>query len=136
MGFERIVEDGDALLLGLRLQVDEEVPADDQVEVGEGGVREEVLFGEDYVLADLLADRDGKPILRRREELGHVIRRHIGGDARGVGPLPCPLQGLVVHVGGEDLDFSLSACQVELVVEEHGDGVSLLSGGAGGGPDP
>jgi hypothetical protein len=40
------VKEGDAFLLGVGFQVDEEVPADHEVEAGEGRVGEDVLFCE------------------------------------------------------------------------------------------
>ena len=52
--FQGIVKEGDAFLLGVGLEVDEEVPADHEVETGEGRVGKDILLGEDDKLPYLL----------------------------------------------------------------------------------
>ena len=53
---QRVMKERDAFFLGLGLQVDHEVAADDEVELGERGVGQEVLPGEDHALPDVLVD--------------------------------------------------------------------------------
>ena len=52
--FQGIVKEGDAFLLGVGLEVDEEIPADHEVETGEGGVGQDILLGEHDELPYLL----------------------------------------------------------------------------------
>ena len=108
------MKEGDAFFLGVRLKVDQEIAADDQVETGKGRVSEEIMFGKHYELPYLLVDRDGEAVLGRGEELRHVIRWHVGCYACRVYPFPCPLQGPVIHVGGEDLYLPLCASTMTL----------------------
>ena len=131
-----VVKQGDAFLLGVGLEVDKEIPADHEVETGEGRVGQDVLLGEYDKLPYLLVDGERKTVLGGRKERAQVIRRHVRRDGCRVCPLPGLLKGLVVHVGGEDLDLPLSAGEVELVLEQHRDGIGLFPRCAGGGPDP
>ena len=51
-GIEAVVKKRQELLLQVRLQVDEQVPTHQQVELGEGWVHGQVLRGEDHHVSD------------------------------------------------------------------------------------
>ena len=55
---QRVMEEYHAFFLRLGLQVNKEVPADDEVELGERRVNQKVLPGEDHALADVLVDNE------------------------------------------------------------------------------
>ena len=56
-GIQAVVKEREELLLQLRGQVDQQVPAAQDVELGEGRIHDEVLRGKDHHLADLFATR-------------------------------------------------------------------------------
>ena len=58
---ERVMEQGDELLLEVRPQVDQQVPARDQVEAGERRVVDQVVEREQAELPDFLRDRESSP---------------------------------------------------------------------------
>ena len=47
----------------------------------------------------------------------------------------CFFKSIVIHVGGKDLNLSLSAGKVQFVAQHHGYGIGLLTGCARRGPD-
>ena len=94
------------LLLQLRGQVDEQVPAAQDVELGEGRVHDDVLRGKDHHLPDGLADPVAALVLD--EEPAQALRRHIRGDVGRENALAGFLDGVPVQVGGEDLERECS----------------------------
>ena len=128
-----VVEQGDQLLLQVRPEVDEQVPARDQVEPGERRVADQVVAREQAQLPDLL-DHVVLAALLEEEPL-EPLGRHVLGDRQRVGPLAGDGQGPLVDVGGEDLDLGRVRDPVEPLADEHGQGVRLLPGGAPGHPD-
>src|SRR5437660_10314612 len=88
------------LLLHGRLQVDEQVAAADQVELGKGRIADQVLNGED----DRLAKRLGNLVVMVvdfAEKATQQIGGHVGGDALGVNPAQGKMQGFFVEIGGQ-----------------------------------
>ena len=71
--FESEVQEGDDLLLHLRLEVDQQVAATDQIQLGKGGVGDQVLHGKRHRFAHLLADLIGG-FVHAREEAGQPFR--------------------------------------------------------------
>ena len=132
--FESEVQEGDDLLLHLRFEVDQEVAATDQVHLGKGGVGDQVLHRKRHGFAHLFADLPGG-FVHPREEAGQPFRGDIGGDALGIDALAGDLQGLFIDIRGEDLQAARVLRRRLLFEQQHGDGVSLLAGGAAGDPD-
>ena len=60
---ERIVKERDAFLLSVRFEIDQEVPADHEIETGKRRIRKEILFGEDDVLPQYPCDGDRSTIV-------------------------------------------------------------------------
>ena len=132
--FESEVQEGDDLLLHLRFEVDQEVAATDQVHLGKGGVGDQVLNRERHCFAHLFADLPGG-FVHPREEAGQPFRRDIGGDALGIDSLAGDLQRLFIDIRGEDLQAAGVLRRRLMFEQQHGEGVSLLAGGAAGNPD-
>ena len=132
---QRIVEEGEELPLQVRAHVDEQVAAADQVEPGERGIRDHVLLGEDQRVADALLDAVGGAFRFLGEEAGQAFRRDVGGDAGRVRAGAGLLDGLAVDVGAEGLHPETVPQRLHLLLEQDGDGVGLLAGGAAGHPD-
>ena len=96
---ERIVEHRYEALLRGGAEVDEHVPAQDEVQTGEGRVVGDILFGEDAHLPQAFLDLIA---------LGHQIEEpleaqvaHLRGDGRGVGADTGPSYVDVVDIGRE-----------------------------------
>ncbi len=106
-GAEGVVQDGEHTLLGGRLEVNENIPATDEVDAGEGGILEEVVLGKDDTLPDGAADL--VMVAVAGEVFLEVVGRDISGDGLGINPLPGDLGGAAVEVGGEE-----TAGQVDL----------------------
>ena len=72
------MKEGQEFLLQLRGKVDQEVPAAQDVELGEGRVHDDVLHGEDRHLPDLFGDPVA--VLFFDEEPLEAFGKHVGGD--------------------------------------------------------
>ena len=115
----------DPLLQG-RAQVDQQVPARDQVDVREGRVGRHVLPREDAHLAEGLADP--VPVLVAGEEAAEPLRRDLRLDADRVDTQASPPQRHdVAEVGGEDLDRRPGRPVLEILQQYHGQRVGLLA---------
>ena len=86
VGFEREMEQRQDPLLDVRLEVDEQIPAADEVHVGVGWVAEQVLRREDHDVPQLLADLPVPVVSRGGEEAPEARRRHVGLDPLRISP--------------------------------------------------
>ena len=122
------------LLLQCRTQIDQQVPAGEQVQPGKRRVRRDIVRREYHHLADLLADPVLAAILP--EEAGQALRRHIAGNACRIKPLAGPGNAIGVEVGGEDVKFDpfLRLDPVDGFLEGDGQRICLLAAGAAGDP--
>ena len=130
------MKEREELLLELRGQVDQEVPADQDVELREGGVHDDVLGGEDHHLADLFAHPVAPLLLD--EEPAQALRRNVRGDVGRIDPRPGLVDGVLVQVGGKDLERNVSRGLhlLQGLPEDDGQGIGLLPCGAAGRPGP
>ena len=129
-----IVDNREHALLGCRLEVDENIPATDQIDARERGILEEVVLGEDDTLAD------GSANLVMIAVAGEVFFKqvgwYVGRDGLGINPLPGDLGGATVKVGREE-----AARQIDLTtlakhfLKQDADGVNLLASGAARHPE-
>ena len=135
-GVEGIVKEGHQFFLQLRGQVDQEVAAAQDIELGEGGVHDDVLHGEDRHLPDIFGE--AVAVLFFDEEPSEPLGRHIRGDVGRKDPLAGLVDGFTVEVGGEDLEGEASPVlhPVEGLFEDDRQGVRLLPRGAAGHPGP
>ena len=135
-GIQTVVKERQQFFLQLRGQVDQQVPAAQDVELGEGRIHDEVLRGKDHHLPDGLADLVAALYLD--EKPAQPFRRHIRGNVGRENGLAGFLDGVPVQVGGENLERSVPG-RLELLqrlFEDDGQGISLLPGRAGGHPGP
>ena len=121
-------------VLGVGLQIDQEIPATDQIQPVEGGILEDVVLGKNHPLAHGAADLEILALL------GEVFLEQVRGDVRrdagGINPLAGDLERVAVEVGGENLvGQTLLAVLGDRLIHEHGDRVGFLAGGAGRHPD-
>ncbi len=127
-GAERVVEGREEPVLQFRLEVDEEVPAGEQVEPREGGVLDDVLDREHHHLPDLLLDP--VPAFHLHEVAAQPLGPDVLHDVGRVDPGARGRDGVLVEVGRVDLDLEVEVALVHQLVQQDGDGVGLLSGGA------
>ncbi len=66
---------------------------------------------------------------------GQITGRQIGRDAFGVNPAAGAQDGVVIQIGGEDLDFEGLAQPFQHFAAQHRQRVSLLAGGAARHPE-
>ncbi len=131
---ESEVQQGNDFSLKFRLQVDEQIAATDQIELGKRSVADQVVDGEDHDIAELLVDLVGLLVVAA-EKAGQPGRAEIPGDAVRVDPLAGHAQRLLIHVAGENLQAAILLTAAKFLKEQHGDGVGLLAGGATRHPD-
>lgn len=122
------------LLLGRRLEVDEEVAAAHQIEARERGVVDDVVSGEHRELAQLLDDPEA--LAGRREVALAPLRADVAHGVGVVDPRAGRLERFGVDVGREDLGGDAAAAGQDRLVEQDGDRVHLLAGSAARHPDP
>ncbi len=128
------MEQGEYFFLGFTAQVDQEVPATEQVNLGKRRVFEHVLLGKDHHVADILADAVGAVFLGKKP--GQPFRGDIGGNAVGIDPGAGFLNGLVVDIGGKDLDLEVFFYFVQIFPDQDSQGIGFFAGGATRDPDP
>ncbi len=128
-----IVEERQDLLLQRRLQVDEQVAAADQVDLGEGRIGQHVVPGEHAHVADRLAD--AVAAVHLREEAPQALRRDVVQDVLRVDARAGLVDDRSVQVGGEDLDRELAAAGLGDLGAGDRDRVGLLAGRAAQHPD-
>ena len=141
-GFERIVQSRDHPLLQHRAQVDQQIAATDQVQVGERRIFGHILLGKDahlpYRFDNLISPVDS------HEEPPQTLRRDAGDQSLGIEAGAGPVERAVADVGGENLERrgaqtgfgGLSGLQPQIFQHGHGQRVSLFAGGATGHPNP
>ena len=128
------MENSEQLTLQDALEIDQQVPAADQVQLAEGRILEDIVLGKDDHLADLVVDHIMVPLAG--EIAAEPGDRHIFDD---VVPVHAPAgggDGVGVQVGSEDLDLAGDAKLVHGLGKKDGDGIGFLTGGTAGDPDP
>ena len=84
-----------------RRQIDQEIAADDEVELGKGGIHDDVLSGKGHHLANLLADPVAVPFLDKKPL--QALGSNVGADVGRIDPGAGLVNGVAVEVGGKDL---------------------------------
>ncbi|KAF1067959.1 MAG: hypothetical protein GAK45_01524 [Pseudomonas citronellolis] len=116
------------------IEVDQQVAATDQVQLGERRVAQQVVHGEQHMLADFLLHPVAGLLLG--EVLAQALRGHVRQDRLGVGAAAADGDGMLVDIGGEDLELALAAPVLHMLGEQHGHRVGLLAGRTTGAPHP
>ena len=119
------MEGGNEFRLQTQCQINHEVAATDEVHAREGGLADEILSGED----DLLAQRLAHPITPRlfNEESSQPFWRDVGHKGLRVQALPGFVEQRVVQVGREDLNLGRTRGVFRKLGERHRDGIRFLS---------
>ena len=131
---ERVVQPRQHHVLGLGLQVDQQVPADQQVDAADGRVMGDVVAAEDHALPQVA--REDVVVVGALEVALQQVGRNALDVARRIGGVARGLQRRFVEVGGVDLDLAPEGVRAHRVGEEHGQAVWLLAGGAADAPHP
>ncbi len=133
-GLQREMEQREDGLLRVRLEVDQQVAAGDQIELRERRVANQVVRREDDALADVL--RDVIAVRLEREVALEALRADAGQLLLAVDAGAGDFERRLVHVGRENLDVRILPARHHLFVQQDGDRVGLLAGGAARHPDP
>ena len=99
---QREVEKRDELLLQLRAQVDQQIAATEQIELGKGRILDDVLLGEDQQVAEAFMDAIAAAIGFGGEEARQAFGRKIGGDAGRITAGAGRGDGPAVDIRGEE----------------------------------
>ena len=121
-------------LLQIRGQIDQEIPATQDVELAEGRVHHQVLRGKDHHLTDCLCHLIA--MLRLDEESTQSFGRYVRDDVGRVKSLARLGDGVTVQVRGKDLQRR-GLGEFELLVQflvDDAEGISFLAAGARGDP--
>ncbi len=132
---QRVVQQGNQLLLQFRAHIDQHVAATDQVEFGKGRVLDDVLLGKDHQIADAFVDAVGAAVRLLEEKARQPVRRDVGGDTGRVNAGAGMSDGVAVNVGGEHLHFEILLQFLHALLQQDGDGIGFLAGGTAGHPD-
>ena len=119
-------------LLEIRLEIDQQVATDDEVQVGQRRVLHEVVPAEDAPAAQVASDP--KELAVAGEVSIDERRGHLLELLETVQSVPGDGQRILVDVGAIDLDVDRPRPVAESFGEEQGDRVRLLAGGAAGRP--
>src|SRR6185295_13875779 len=102
---QRIVEDGNHPLLKRKAEVDQHVPAGQEVEPREGRILDDVLPREDAEVADGLGNLPGT-LLQPDEEAPPPLRRNIAHHTAFVDPRPRLIDRAIADIGAEELKLA------------------------------
>ena len=134
IGTQRIVEGRNHLALQIEAEIDQQVAAGDQVDAGKGWVANHVVWREDAQVAHFLGHREAAAI-GDEKAFAPFGRDAVEQRARILGEA-CDGEGVVVDIGGEDLDARHDIEPVHVLAQQDGERVDLFAGGAAGDPDP
>ena len=135
-GVQGVVKQREELLLQVAAQVDHEVAAADEIQPGEGRILDHVLLGEDHRVPDALVDPVAPAAGLGHEKPRQPFRREVNGDAGRIEPRPGRGHCSAVDVRGEHLQSEALLHELHALLQQDGEGVGLLAGGAARAPDP
>ncbi len=122
--------------LGLQggVEINQHIPAGDQIETQEWRVADQVVTREHDHVAQVLAGLMG--LIDRAEMAFEQIRRHFAHRRRRIDAASGDVERLVVDVGGENLYAVLGQALAEHIGEQHADRIRFLATRAPRDPDP
>ncbi len=127
------MEQGNHPGLGLGQQIDQQIPAGNEVEAREGRVGEHILYGEHHRGAQVGVD--AVAMLFSQKEARQARRRNIGFDGVRVEAIPGDGDRPGIDVGGEQLKPCRQLLGGDLLGEKHRQGIGFLPRAAAGHPD-
>jgi hypothetical protein len=131
---ERVMEDRHQPALERLIEIDEHVPAHDEIELRERRIAGDVLAREDAHVAHRLMDAMGAVGLR--EEAAQALEGYVRDDVLAVSAGSRDVDGLLADVGGEDLEADVGGDFADVLQDRDRDRVHLLARGTAGDPDP
>ncbi|MNO91689.1 hypothetical protein D3C76_832410 [compost metagenome] len=105
IGFEGKMESLQQRRLGFAVEIDEQVAAADQVQLGKRRVGQQVVLGEQHTFSYLLAHL--VHTLTRDEVLLDTLVADIGNDTDRVDTPAPDIQGMLIDIGGKQLQVDL-----------------------------
>ena len=111
--------------LHFAIQVDQQVAANDQVNLRKGRIGQQAVFGKQDLFANFLANP--VVVIFLDEVMPQARRRHIGHDRLRVQTGPADADGALVNVGGEQLQRGFAGVQLQLIVEQHRQAVGFFA---------
>ncbi len=129
-GTQAVVKQRKQPALQANIEVDQQVAACDQVELGERRIEQQVVVGKQHSIANVGID------LEVGSMIGEEARQSLGRDRfanRGrILAAACRGDGIHAQIGGEDLQTRMLKLRQALdgLREQHGDRIGLLSRGA------
>ena len=125
---QRVMERGEDFLLQLGLEIDEQIPAGDEVHARERRIAHHILPGKDDLLAQRLAHTVAAVFLH--EKPPQPLRRDVLRERLRVEPVARLFQQRLIEIGGEDLELRPARIVGGGLGESHGQRIRLLAGGA------
>ena len=116
------------MLLQLSVQIDQHVPARDEIDARKGRILEQAVPGEQHDVAQLA--RHTIMVARKGEEAPQPFFRQVGFYGDRIPSLPCERKSTLVKVGGKDLQPTPDVMTACFLKQEHGDRVGLFASGA------
>jgi hypothetical protein len=127
------MEQWDEALLGILIEIDEQIPTRQEIDLRERRVLDHALDGKDTELPDVLLD--AVTIALANKEAFQAFGADIRRDTLGIQPLTGVLDDIRIDIRGEDLDMPRSPRALPELVEQHRHGVRFFSRRAGRDPD-
>ena len=119
--------------LHLAIQIDQQVAAADEIQAGKRRIAEQVVLGEQHLLAQLLFHP--VLVLLLEQVLAQARGGDVGDDGARIDAMPGHRQGMLVEIGGEHLQPGAGLAQLGLFGQQHGQRIGFLATGTGGAPD-
>ena len=133
-GPQREMEDRNHPVLEVGVEVDEEVPARQQVDPREGRVLDQIVRREDAHLPQVLDHAVGVALLH--EPPAEPLRRHMFGDRARIAAGPRRAERARVEIGRENLHRRSVVDRLEIFGKQDSDRIGFLAGRAAEHPDP
>lgn len=119
--------------LHLAIQVNQQIAANDQVDLRERRIGQQAVLGEQHFLADFLADP--VVVIVFDEIMPKACWRYVGDDGLRIGAGAASGDRAFVDIGGEHLQVGLAALYLHLIIEQDCQAVGFFAGRAAGRPD-
>jgi hypothetical protein len=133
-GIERVVKGVAHPLLQDSIEVDQNIAAGDQVDMGEGGILEQVTHCEQNRIAHLLPD--SVSVAFTVEEPPQTIFADVSFDRGWIAATPRHSEGPGIEVRAEHLDGRAKFVLCGFLMQQHCDRIGLFPHGAAWHPDP
>ena len=125
---------GHQLLLCHTIQVNQQIAAANQINLGKGRIFHDILCREDDHIADRLFD--DKCIIFFGKKALQAFCGKISADPIGIDPGTCFVDGSVINISGKDYHFGEMVSLIKRFMKQHRQRVGFFPGRAAGHPNP